>query len=65
MDASEGGLPAPMYRLVARPLCCTLISDVSKHAVGGFCLETGQYWRYDLSEARSFLWKQQAPSVVG
>ena len=40
MDASEGGLSAPMYRLVARLPCHTLTSGASKHAVGGFCLET-------------------------
>ena len=40
----------PIYRLVARPPCRTLVSDASKHVVGGFCLETDQYWRYDLSE---------------
>ena len=50
MDASEGGLSAPMSHLVARPPCHTLTSDASKHAVGGFCLEMGQYWRYDLSQ---------------
>ena len=50
MDASEGGLPTPMYRLVARPPCRNSTSDASKHAVGGFGLEIGQYWRYDLSE---------------
>ena len=40
----------PMYRLVARPPCRTLISNAYKHVVGGFCLEADQYWRYDLSE---------------
>ena len=50
MDASEGGLSAPMYRTLARPPCRTLTSDASKHAVGGFYLETGQYWWYGLSE---------------
>ena len=40
MNVSEGGLSAPMYRLVARPPCHTLTSDASKHAVGGSCLET-------------------------
>ena len=50
MSTSEGGLSAPVYRLVAPPPCCTLTSDASKHAVGGFCWETGQYWRYNLSE---------------
>ena len=50
MDANEGGLVTAMYRLEARPPCRTLTSDASNHAVGGFCLETGQYWRYDLSE---------------
>ena len=50
MDASEGGLSAPMPRLVARTPCHTLTSDASKHAEGGFCLEIGQYWRYGLSQ---------------
>ena len=50
MDASEGGLSAPMYHLVARPLCRTLTSNASKHTVEGFCLETEHNWRYDLSE---------------
>ena len=50
MGTSEGGLSAPMCRLVARPPCHHLISDAFTHAVGGFCLETGQYWRYNLSE---------------
>ena len=40
MDASEGGASAPTYRLVACPPCRTLISDASKHAVEGVCLET-------------------------
>ena len=38
-----------MYRLVARPRCRTLVSDAFKHAVGGFCLETGSHWRYGVS----------------
>ena len=50
MDLSERGLSASMPRLVVRPPCRTLVSDASKHAVGGVCLETGQYWWYDLSE---------------
>ena len=49
MDTSEGGLSTPIYRLVARLSCPTYTSDASKHAVEGLCLETGQYWRYDLS----------------
>ena len=45
IHASEGGLSAPMYRLIARLSCRTLISDAFKHAVGVCCLETGQHWR--------------------
>ena len=41
IDASEGGLSAAMYCLVALPPCRTLISGAFKHAVGGFCLKTG------------------------
>ena len=47
---SRGGLSATMYRLVAHPPCPTLTSGAYKQAVEGFCLEIGQYWRYDLSE---------------
>ena len=38
---------APMYHLLERPAHRTLFSDASKTAVGGYCLETGVYWRYD------------------
>ena len=38
----------PMYHLLERPAQRTLFSDASK-TVGGFCLETGVYSRYDLT----------------
>ena len=50
MDTSGGVLPVPMCRLVACPPYRSLISNASKHAVGAFCLEISQYWRYDLYE---------------
>ena len=34
IDASERGLSASMYRLAVCSLCCTSISDESKHALG-------------------------------
>ena len=55
LDARGGTLSAPMYRLLERPARRTLFSDASKTAVGGFCLETGVYWRYELNDReRSF-----------
>ena len=39
-----------MYRLLERPARRTLFSDASKTAVGGFCLETGVYWGYELND---------------
>ena len=49
IDARGGVLSAPMYHLLERPAQRTLFSDASKTAVGGYCLETGVYWRYDLT----------------
>ena len=49
VNARGGVLSAPMYLLLERPAQRTLFSDSSKTAVGGFCLETGVYWRYDLT----------------
>ena len=48
LDTRGGTLPAPMYHLIERPSQRTQFSDASKSAVGGFFLETGVYWRYDL-----------------
>ena len=48
LDARGGTLSAPMYHFLERPSQRTLFSDASKTAVGGFCLETGVYWRKDL-----------------
>ena len=50
LDARGGTLSAPMYRLLERPARRTLFSDAFKTAVGGFCLETGVYWRYELND---------------
>ena len=49
VDARDGVLSAPMYHLLERPARRTLFSDASKIAVRGYCLETGVYWRYDLT----------------
>ena len=43
-------MSAPMHRLLERPARRTLFSDASKTAVGGFYLETGVYWRYELND---------------
>ena len=49
VDAHGGVLSVPMYNLRERPVQRMLFSDASKTTVGGFCLETGVYWRYDLT----------------
>ena len=49
VDTRDGVLSAPMYNLVQRPKQRTLFADSSKTTVGGYCLETGVYWRYDLT----------------
>ena len=37
-----------MYNPVSRCPRRTIVSDASEQAVGGGCLRTGVYWRYDL-----------------
>ena len=49
VDARGGVLSVPMCHLLERPARRTLFSDASKTAVGGYCLETGVYWRHDLT----------------
>ena len=49
VDARGRMLSAPMYHLLKRPAKRTLFSDASKTGIEGHCLETGIYWRYDLT----------------
>ena len=49
--AGEGErLAAPFFRFVKQTHKRTWLSDASLEAVRGLCLETGVYWRYNLSE---------------
>ena len=64
--ASRGGqFFSPMYNVLIRPPKLTLFSDASKQAVGGYCVETGHYWRYDLSAEERSRFCGSSKSVVG
>ena len=65
LDARGGTFSAPMYHLLERPSQRTLFSDASKTAVGGFCLETGVYWRYYLDGAERSRFCGSSKSVAG
>lgn len=43
-------LEAPLFSLYLQPPCRIIISDASGDAMGGYCLETGWWWRIDFSE---------------
>ena len=44
-------LEAPLFASFLQPPCRILIiSDASGDAMGGYCLETGRWWRIDFSE---------------
>ena len=47
---SEGRLEMPLYSMYLQPHSRTLWSDASGDAMGGYCLESGQYWRMDFSD---------------
>ena len=65
LDARGGTLPAPMYHLLEHPSQRTLFSDASTTAVGGFCLETGMYWRYDIDAGERSRFCGSSKSVAG
>ena len=65
VDARGGVLSAPMYHLLERPAQRTLFSDASKTAFGGYCLESGVYWRYDLTAQEESRFCGSSKSVSG
>ena len=65
LDARGGTLSAPMYHLLERPFQRTLFSYASKTVLGGFCLETGVYWRYDLDAGERSRFCGSSKSVAG
>ena len=44
------GLSAPCYTAIRRPAKRHYLSDASFDAVGGFCVESKVFWRYDLPQ---------------
>ena len=54
-----------MYHLLERPARRTLFSDASKTAIGGFCLEAGIYWRYELDTAEQSRFCGSSTVVTG
>ena len=62
LDVQGGTLSAPMFHLPERSARRTLFSGSSKTAIGGFCLETGVHWRYelDLAEQSRFCGSRKA-----
>lgn len=45
----DRGLSSPLHSFVLQPHSLTLVSDASGDAIGGYCLETGAWWRFDLN----------------
>lgn len=46
--AGGRGLISLMYNIVVRPPRLAVFSDASKHAIGGYCLQTGGHYYNDL-----------------
>lgn len=66
LDARGGQLYSPVYCTTAlRPLRRTLFSDASNSAVGGYCVETGRYWLYDLTTEETYRFCGASKQVVG
>ena len=59
------GCSAPMDHLLERPVQRTLFSDASTTAVVGYCLETGVYWRYNLTVQKPSRFCDSSKSVHG
>ena len=54
-----------MFHSLERPTQRTLFSNASKTAVGGYCPETGVYWRYDLTAQEQSRFCGSSKSVRG
>lgn len=65
LDASGECFSSPMYNIIIRRPSITMFSDASKRAVGGYCQETGRYFRYDLSPEERSRFVGSSKSVVG
>ena len=65
VDERGGVLSAPMNNLLERPAQRTFFSDASKTAVGGYCLEIGVCWRYDLTAQKQSLFSSSSKPVRG
>ena len=66
LNAHGGTLSAPTYHLLERPSQRTVFFYVaSKNAPGGFCLETGVYWRYNLDAWEPSHFCGSSKSVAG
>ena len=49
LKRGESTLTAPLYSTYRQPHHRTLLSDASGDAMGGFCSETGAWWRFDFN----------------
>ena len=65
LDARGGVSSAPMCRLLERPAQRALFSDASNTAVGGYCIETGVCWRYNLTAQEQSRFCGSSKSVHG
>ena len=54
-----------MYHLLERPSQSTLFSDASETAVGGFRLNSGVYWSYDVDGGERSRFSGSRKSVAG
>ena len=65
LHVRRDSLSATMCHLLERPARCTLFSDASETAIGGFCLETGVYWRYELEPAEQSRFCGWSKAIAG
>ena len=65
IDVRGGVLSAPMLHLLKRPAQHTLFLYASKTAVGEYCVETGVYWRCDLTAPEPSWFCRSSKSVRG
>ena len=50
LGSASGTLHAPLYSFCRQPHSRILWSDASGDAMGGYCLESGAWWRVDFSD---------------
>ena len=60
-----GHFSSPMYNIVIRPPLLTMFTDSAMSTFGGYCLQTGQFFRQELSAEEQSCFRGSSKHFTG